>query len=104
MHDALLIQAPLERLDEDIFRMRAHMEQASRIVLGGFTVRTDVVIVKHPPIPTWTSAAQSFGTQSCPCWTKKKGKIDNKSKVEAHLERCRRLLIWISPSDKGLLL
>jgi DNA polymerase I len=48
VHDALLIQAPLERLDEDIFRMRAHMEQASRIVLGGFTVRTDVVIVKHP--------------------------------------------------------
>ena len=48
MHDALLIQAPLERLDEDIFRMRAHMEQASRIILGGFTVRTDVVIVKHP--------------------------------------------------------
>ena len=28
--------------------MRAHMEQASRIALGGFTVRTHVVIVKHP--------------------------------------------------------
>ena len=32
--------------------MRVHMEQASRIVLGGFTVRTDVVIVKHPD-PAW---------------------------------------------------
>ena len=28
--------------------MRAYMEQASRIVLSGFTVRTDVVMVKQP--------------------------------------------------------
>jgi hypothetical protein len=50
VQDALLIQTPLERLDEDIFRIRVHMEQASRIVLGGFTVRTDVVIAKHPDL------------------------------------------------------
>jgi hypothetical protein len=48
VHDALLIQAPLERLDQDIARMRTYMEEASKIVLSGFTVRTDVVIVKHP--------------------------------------------------------
>ena len=36
VHDAFLIIAPLERLEEDVARMRAAMAEASRIVLGGF--------------------------------------------------------------------
>jgi DNA polymerase I len=48
IHDAVLICAPLDRLDEDIKRMRACMAKASRIVLDGFELRTDVNIVRHP--------------------------------------------------------
>jgi hypothetical protein len=36
-----LICSPLERLDEDIVKMRSAMVEASRIVLGGFELRTD---------------------------------------------------------------
>jgi DNA polymerase I len=42
VHDAVLICAPLERLEQDITGMRAAMAEASRIVLDGFELRTDV--------------------------------------------------------------
>jgi DNA polymerase-1 len=48
VHDAFLICAPLERLDEAVARMRACMAEASRAVLGGFEVRTDAVLVRYP--------------------------------------------------------
>jgi DNA polymerase I-like protein with 3'-5' exonuclease and polymerase domains len=48
VHDAVLICAPLDRLDQDIATMRAAMAEASRIVLGGFELATDVHIVKYP--------------------------------------------------------
>ena len=41
VHDAVLICAPLERLEADIALTRAAMAEASRIVLGGFEIRTD---------------------------------------------------------------
>ena len=40
VHDAVLICAPQERLPNDIGQMRAFMAEASRIVLGGFVLRT----------------------------------------------------------------
>jgi hypothetical protein len=48
VHDAVLILAPLDRLEDDILVMRAAMAEASRIVLCGFECRTDVVVVRHP--------------------------------------------------------
>ena len=48
MHDAVLIAAPLELLDADIARMRAAMAEASRIVLNGFELGTDVHTVRYP--------------------------------------------------------
>jgi DNA polymerase-1 len=48
VHDAVLICAPLDRLDDDVTRMRAIMAEASRIVLNGFELRTDVHVVKYP--------------------------------------------------------
>ena len=48
VHDAVLIAAPLERLEDDIAGMRVAMAEASRIVLGGFELRTDVMCVCHP--------------------------------------------------------
>jgi DNA polymerase-1 len=41
IHDAILICAPLDRLDADIATARAAMAEASRLVLGGFELRTD---------------------------------------------------------------
>jgi len=48
VHDAVLICAPLDRLDADVARMQAAMREASRIVLNGFELGTDAKIVRSP--------------------------------------------------------
>ena len=48
IHDAVLIAAPLDQLDNDIERMQAAMAKASRVVLDGFELRTDVNVVRYP--------------------------------------------------------
>jgi DNA polymerase I len=48
IHDAVLICAPLDRLDADIAAMRSVMAEASRLVLAGFELGTDVKIVRWP--------------------------------------------------------
>jgi hypothetical protein len=48
VHDAFLICAPIDRLDADIEATRAAMTEASRIVLGGFEIRSDVNRVTYP--------------------------------------------------------
>jgi DNA polymerase I len=48
VHDAFLICAPLDRLEKDVAAMRTAMVEASRIVLGGFGLGTDVSITRWP--------------------------------------------------------
>jgi len=48
VHDAVLIVAPLDRLEADIAVMRAAMAEASRLVLAGFELATDVKVVRWP--------------------------------------------------------
>jgi hypothetical protein len=48
VHDAVLICAPLDRLDADIAGTRAAMAEASRVVLKGFELGTDASIVRYP--------------------------------------------------------
>ena len=48
VHDAILIEAPLEELDAAVARTQRLMEQASQIVLAGFRLRSDAKIVRHP--------------------------------------------------------
>jgi DNA polymerase I len=48
VHDAVLICAPLKRLDADVVRMQEVMFEASRIVLDGFELGTDAKIVRYP--------------------------------------------------------
>lgn len=48
VHDAVLIKAPLDRLDHDIAVMREAMAEASRAVLGGAELRTEVDVVRYP--------------------------------------------------------
>jgi hypothetical protein len=49
VHDAVLIEAPIERIEADVALMREIMRRASRIVLGGnHELRTDYTIVRYP--------------------------------------------------------
>jgi hypothetical protein len=48
VHDAILICAPLDRLDDDVATAQTAMAEASRAVLSGFELATDVNIVRWP--------------------------------------------------------
>jgi DNA polymerase-1 len=48
VHDAVLICAPLDRLETDVAAMRAAMAEASRIVLAGFELGTDAHPTQYP--------------------------------------------------------
>jgi DNA polymerase-1 len=48
VHDAVLIEAPLDQLDDAVAATRIAMAEASRIVLAGFEVATDVTVVRWP--------------------------------------------------------
>jgi DNA polymerase-1 len=49
VHDAIAIEAPAERIDADVLRLRECMERASREVLGGFTIVADCEkVVRYP--------------------------------------------------------
>jgi hypothetical protein len=48
VHDAFLIEAPDYRVGEEVERMRACMDRASRAVLGGFAVKVDHKITTWP--------------------------------------------------------
>jgi DNA polymerase I len=48
VHDAFLICARLDRIEADVAAMRAAMAEASRVVLKGFELATDVHITRYP--------------------------------------------------------
>ena len=48
VHDAVLIEAPLEQLANQIQRAQLLMAKASQDVLSGFELNTDVEIFRYP--------------------------------------------------------
>ena len=48
LHDALLIEAPLDVLDETVRLTQQYLAEASRIVLDGFQLATDAKVVRAP--------------------------------------------------------
>src|SRR5262249_39099849 len=48
VHDAVLICAPLEQIEDNVVRMRQCMAEASRAVLNGFELATEAKIVRYP--------------------------------------------------------
>ena len=48
VHDAILICAPLDQLEDDVAATRACMAKASHAVLDGEALRTDVNVVRYP--------------------------------------------------------
>ena len=49
IHDAILIEAPVERIDQDVTKLQKLMASASSIVLGGaLSLGSDAKIVRWP--------------------------------------------------------
>lgn len=48
VHDAVLVEADLSEIDQTVEVTRVIMEEASRSVLGGFTIGTDAKVVRFP--------------------------------------------------------
>jgi DNA polymerase-1 len=47
VHDAFLIEAPMDRLDQDIATMR-DLSKAGCAVTGGLNIRTDAEVIRFP--------------------------------------------------------
>jgi DNA polymerase-1 len=76
IHDAVLICAPLDRLDADIAAMRAAMAEASRLVLAGFELGTDVKVTPWPDRyadprggEMWTRVCNLVAAEALPVWS-----------------------------------
>jgi hypothetical protein len=48
IHDAVLIEAHLDKIERDVETAKNLMQEASKIVLGGFAVRTGAELIKYP--------------------------------------------------------
>ena len=48
VHDAFLIEASTDEIDEEVVKAQDAMAEAAKIVLDGFEVRTDCEIFRHP--------------------------------------------------------
>lgn len=48
VHDALLIEAPLNDLEDAVLRTQESMARASRTVLAGFELRSEAKLVRYP--------------------------------------------------------
>jgi hypothetical protein len=48
VHDALLIEAPISEIDAAVEATQEAMQEASEIVLSGFPLRSEAVIVRYP--------------------------------------------------------
>jgi hypothetical protein len=48
VHDAILVEAPVDEIEQSAAEMQEYMRAASRIVLGGFELRTDAEITRYP--------------------------------------------------------
>jgi DNA polymerase I-like protein with 3'-5' exonuclease and polymerase domains len=48
IHDAILIEAPIEDIERAVSATQESMRNASRAVLDGFELRSDVEIIRYP--------------------------------------------------------
>jgi hypothetical protein len=48
VHDAVLIEAPLAEIEETVAACQGATAEAASVVLGGFPLRTDAKVVRHP--------------------------------------------------------
>lgn len=74
VHDALLVEAPLETLDAVVALTQELMAQASEVVLGGFRLRSDAKVVRYPDrymdgrgVPMWDKVMALLGEPLAAC-------------------------------------
>lgn len=48
VHDATLIEAPEDEIADAMKEAQDYMEQAGKIVLDGFRLRTEAEVIRHP--------------------------------------------------------
>jgi hypothetical protein len=48
VHDAILIESPIDRIERDVKLLQDIMRRASRCVLGGYELRTDATTIRYP--------------------------------------------------------
>jgi DNA polymerase I-like protein with 3'-5' exonuclease and polymerase domains len=48
VHDAILIEAPLDQLEAEVHRAQQAMAEASEVVLGGFRLRSEARLIRYP--------------------------------------------------------
>jgi DNA polymerase I len=73
VHDAILICAPLERIEADVAAAQAAMGEAARTVLGGFDLRSDANIIRYP--------SRCMDPRGVVMWDRVMGLIGNQQQV-----------------------
>ena len=73
VHDAVLIEAPIERIEADVALMREIMRRASRVVLnagadGPHELRTDFKIVRYPDRYSDPRGERDLGRRCSSSW------------------------------------
>ena len=81
VHDALLIEAPVDTLDTAIAQTQAAMADASRRVLAGFTLRSSVTQDSCRRIATPSRAGSEMGEPSSRCCTSKRPRMSPRHEV-----------------------
>jgi hypothetical protein len=62
VHDAVLIEAPIHQIDENVASMKLLMAEASALVLGGFALKSDEKIIRFPDRYTDQRGVQMWET------------------------------------------
>jgi hypothetical protein len=72
VHDAILIEAPLDDLEKTVQQTQDLMVDASRIVLDGFTLRSDAELIRYPDRYSdkrgkamWSEVMDLLGRSTC---------------------------------------
>jgi DNA polymerase I-like protein with 3'-5' exonuclease and polymerase domains len=73
VHDAVLIEAPIEQIEADVAKMQGIMRRAARTVLGGHELRSEAKIIRHPErysdkrgVAIWTRVLELLAAQHKP--------------------------------------
>lgn len=62
VHDAVLIEGPVERIQETVAAAQSAMREASAMLLGGFELETDAEIVSYPERYSDERGSEMWGT------------------------------------------
>jgi DNA polymerase I-like protein with 3'-5' exonuclease and polymerase domains len=62
VHDAVLVECPIEDIDATTSEVQFILAKASRVVLGGFTLKTDITTTKYPAVLSDSDSSEIWAT------------------------------------------